>query len=78
MSVHSTKYENEEDYKSDLQWEYRTEDKYDRYDRMTCRDCGDWDECFKNYLETETPFCETGMNYLDQFEERRINNESNN
>ena len=31
---------------------------YDPYDRFTCRDCPDWDECLKLYANDGDPMCE--------------------
>lgn len=68
MSVHSNHYDNEEEYKADLAYEYRTEQS-DFYDRPTCRDCADFDECCKQVCIEGIPMCDKGMDREQDFED---------
>lgn len=34
---------------------------YDPYDRFTCRDCSEWNECLKAFMNEEGPLCEQGL-----------------
>lgn len=68
MSVHSTHYTDEAEYRADLAWEYRGESQ-ENYDCLTCRDCASWNDCLEQYKEAGYFQCETGEKYIQQFED---------
>lgn len=76
MYVHSTYYENEEDYKADLAWEYRKDGPNDPYYQPCgCIDCSCYMDCCKLVREEGYPQCEQG---IDRFEEEYEEFERNN
>ena len=71
MSVHSTHYENEEDYLADLAWEYRKGGPNDPedYGRRGCLDCCDYRDCCEQVAELGYPQCEEGAEkFEDEYE----------
>ena len=69
MSVHSNRYETEEEYIADLQFEYRAENKSSYFESMSCHDCSCSDECRKEFIESDQPKCEIGMDNIEMFEQ---------
>lgn len=39
--------------------------------KIPCFECDSWNDCIKQYIETEEPICEIGCDHLEVFEEEK-------